>query len=504
MKRVSENVLAFSGVETDNGLLLKSEDDHITVEFDAKRDGYYTIELTYFHEETEALLKGETTYPDGETLLFFEGLPHGSTRSLINIFFKKGKNTIFLRAPWEEVVISGMNNLGIKEDFEYEVSPKTFTYFCDSPKVIKSMLKNYRKDILEVKTETGIKIPFMVSLKGNEETTASFVDVTLDAETVAGLGEGERTLIYCLDGGIESRQSVVVRKTTPKTEFKIISLDVGCANATLLMLPNGKNMLVDSSTKTGARDVVIPYLEKHSIKLDYYLLTHFHGDHSGLKDEILEKYRIEKPEQEKVDALVKADKESRENYLKGFGYLDSTMLCFYDRIDKIWDLGGVKIEVLNSRYYEDGNPLKIYRHPFVKNNEYNYENTTSVSFILDYNGFRYYHGADNYASAQNRQIADFAKMGREDELRCHYFYGNHHFICDTSMDFVKTLNPYFVFVPSDISLHCRSTYHYFYKRDVENYHFCNKRLLDTLIGGEVGNVRVCVNDAEDWYCETNV
>ena len=502
MKTFLQTVVDFCAEETETGLLLKSKAHYILFEFAVEKDGYYAMELKYFHEDTETLLKGENTYPDGTKTVFFHGLLHGTTHSVINLYLKKGTNLIRLCAPWEEAVICGMDNLGVVQNFKYEISPENVTFFCDAPRTVKVMLKNYRKDLLEIRAKSGVKIPFVVSTKGAEETTASFVDIVLETDAIANLGEGEHTLIYCLDGGIQTQQTLVVKKTTPKTEFKIINFDVGCANSTLLMLPNGKNMLIDSATDDGARDVVIPYLEKHSLNVDYYLLTHFHSDHWGLRDEILDKYGVEKPVQEKADEMVKADKQTREDYLKNFRYLDSTMLCFYDELHNIWDLGGVKIEVLNSRFYENGNPLNVYRYPFVKNNEHNYENSTSVSFMLDYNGFRYYHGADNYAFAQNRIIADFARMGRENELNCHYFFGNHHFICNTSPEFVNTLNPYVVFVPSDISIYCRSTYYRVYKEEIENYYFCDKHLLETLIGGEVGSVRVCVNNADDWYYET--
>ena len=395
--------------------------------------------------------------------------------------------------------------MGMAVEREYGISPKNSLYFCDAPKTMRMRLKNYRKELVEVKTDTGVAIPFEIKQKPLDDACTAFMaDVTLDDNVIKALGEGVYTLTYTLCDGTQINQTLTIRKKTLETEFKIVNFDVGCANSTLLMLPNGKNMLVDSATADGAREVVIPYLEKNSINIDYYLLTHFHGDHNGLMDEILKKYGIEKPEQEEADKMVKADKVTRENYLKNFKYLDSTMLCFYDELHNIWDLGGVKIEVLNSRFYENGNPLKVYNYPFVKNNEHNYENSTSVSFMLDYNGFRYYHGADNYAFSQNRLIADFARMGREDELNCHHFFGNHHFICNTSAEFVNTLNPCVVFVPSGDEIQCRSTYTCMYKNDVEKYYFSAKRLADTLISGEVGNVRVCVNDADDWYYETNV
>lgn len=502
MKTFSETIIDFCAGEKENGLLLASKDNYIDVDFTAEKDGYYAIEFNYSHEDTESLVKGEITYPDGTTAVLFEGFPHGSEKSVVNLFLKQGVSHMHFCAPWELVLVKDIKNLGLTESFEYRISPNNSLYFCDAPKTMQMRLKNYRKELAGIKTDTGVQIPFEIKQKPLDDACTAFMaDVTLDADAVKALGEGVYTLTYTLCDGTEISQTLTIKKETPKTEFKIVNFDVGCANSTLLMLPNGKNMLVDSATEDGARDVVIPYLEKNSINIDYYLLTHFHGDHNGLMDEILEKYGIEKPNQEEADKLVTADKATRGNYLKNFGYLDSTMLCFYDELHNVWDLGGVTIEVLNSRYYENGKPLKVYKYPFVKNNEHNYENSTSVSFMLDYNGFRYYHGADNYAFSQNRIIADFARMDRENELNCHHFFGNHHFICNTSAEFVNTLNPCTVFVPSGDEIQCRSTYTRMYKNEVEKYYFSGKRLTDTLISGEVGNVRVCVNSGDDWYYE---
>lgn len=502
MKVFSEKVIDFCAEEKENGFLLNSKDDYIVFEFMAEEDGYYGIEFRYSHEDTESLVKGEITYPDGTTAVLFEGFPHGSERSVVNLFLKKGVTRMRLCSPWETVLMKNVRNMGATAFFEYGISPKNSLFFCDAPKTMRMRLKNYRKELVDVKTDTGVQIPFEANQKPLDDACTAFMaDVALDSGVIKALGEGEYTLTYSLCDGTEISQTLIIRKKTPKTEFKIVNFDVGCANSTLLMLPNGKNMLVDSATADGAKNVVIPYLEKHSINIDYYLLTHFHSDHNGLLDEILEKYGIEKPEQEEADKLVKTDKVTRENYLKNFRYLDSGMLCFYDELHKIWDLGGVTIDVLNSRYYENGKPMKVYNYPFVKNNEHNYENSTSVSFLLDYKGFRYYHGADNYAFAQNRIIADFARMERESELACHHFFGNHHFICNTSAEFVNTLNPCTVFVPSGDEIQCRSTYTRMYKNDVEKYYFSGKRLADTLISGEVGSVRVCANGADDWYYE---
>ena len=308
------------------------------------------------------------------------------------------------------------------------------------------------------------------------------------------------TLTYRLESGKIFKQEVDVLETAPKTELEYINFNVGKGNSTLIKLPNGKNMLIDSGYDENAKEEIIPYLEKHNIKLDYYLLTHFHKDHWGLKDEILNMNGIEKPDQNKADELVKADKKERYSYLKSFGYLDSSMLCHYDELHEIWDLGGVTMDVLNSCFDENGEAMEVYNYPFFRINEHNYENATSVSFMLEYNGFRYYHGADNYAFSQERYMYDMIKQKRTDELSCDWFFGNHHFICDISPQFIITMNPEVVFIPNDAVYH-RSQYTKLYKNYVQDYDFYNKRLKETIVSDEVGSARVCVNGKDDWYYE---
>ena len=209
---------------------------------------------------------------------------------------------------------------------------------------------------------------------------------------------------------------------------------------------------------------------------------------------------IKKPDGKKCEKLIKKDKIKRYKYLKKFEYLDSTMLCYYDEIHNIWDLGGVEITATGSRYDENGNPQKEYHYSFIKNNEHNYENSTSVSFMLNFKGFRYCHSADNYGICQDRYMADIIKAGRENELSCDLFYASHHFVNDINAKFINTLNPEVVFVPNN-KLYHRASYTYYYKENVENYYFSHKRLRDTLVSGQTGNLKVSVTDKDKWYYE---
>ncbi|MBE6966386.1 MAG: MBL fold metallo-hydrolase [Ruminococcaceae bacterium] len=501
------NVVETNVMGTENGLLLQTNDDYFDFETTVPTDGYYDIAMGYAHDSWELYFKITVTYPDGRANIDDYSAVAGEVEFTAPIWLEKGKNLVRIRhaqtkkpvwsLPFE---ISYIENRGKTGMLPYRISPTKVTFFLDAPKTPQSLITNYKDKLVKIETTDGVELPFTTELMGDRLVTESMIRVYPDKEIVSKLPEGTHTLKYTLENGKVLTQEINVLETAPETGLEYINFNVGKANSTLIKLPNGKNMLIDSGYDANAKDEIIPYLEKHNIKLDYYLLTHFHTDHWGMKDEILEMNGIKKPDQDKADALVKADKQERYDYLKDFGYLDSTMLCYYDELHEIWDLGGVTMDVLNSRFDENGEAMEVYNYPFYRINEHNYENSTSVSFMLDYNGFRYYHGADNYAFAQERYMYDMIKQKRTDELSCDWFFGNHHFICDISPQFIITLNPKVVFIPNDKVYH-RSQYTTYYKKYVEDYNFYNKQLAETIVSGDIGSARVCVNSKDDWYYE---
>lgn len=68
-------------------------------------------------------------------------------------------------------------------------------------------------------------------------------------------------------------------------------INVGQGDAELIQV-NGKNMLIDSGSRTNEKDL-FNYLDKLKIKkLDYVIATHPHEDHIGNMDEVIDKYEI--------------------------------------------------------------------------------------------------------------------------------------------------------------------------------------------------------------------
>ena len=73
----------------------------------------------------------------------------------------------------------------------------------------------------------------------------------------------------------------------PSGTLRLTVIDVGQADALLLVGPDGATMLVDGG-KSGSDDEIERALEQAGVeRLDYTLLSHMHADHLGAMDEVL-------------------------------------------------------------------------------------------------------------------------------------------------------------------------------------------------------------------------
>lgn len=77
-----------------------------------------------------------------------------------------------------------------------------------------------------------------------------------------------------------------------KQDFKVVFLDVGQGDASLLKLPNRKVILIDG----GPNNLVLKRLGEnlpfYQRRLDLVILSHFHEDHIAGLIEIMERYRV--------------------------------------------------------------------------------------------------------------------------------------------------------------------------------------------------------------------
>jgi len=97
------------------------------------------------------------------------------------------------------------------------------------------------------------------------------------------------TCIICSVGAVVWTNLLI--KDQPK--LRISFLDVGNSDSILIETPEGKNYLLDGSTKTKGEDQVAPYLRYLGInKLDGVIMSHPDNDHIGGLSYILENFSV--------------------------------------------------------------------------------------------------------------------------------------------------------------------------------------------------------------------
>jgi len=73
-----------------------------------------------------------------------------------------------------------------------------------------------------------------------------------------------------------------------QASLQIVGLDVGQGDCTLIISPTGKTVLIDAGYTGKGTGTVIPYLQSRGIRsLDYTIASHYHVDHIGGMDEVV-------------------------------------------------------------------------------------------------------------------------------------------------------------------------------------------------------------------------
>lgn len=466
------------------------------------KSGFYRIGVRYTHSNWDAWLKLDITGETGETVTYIPPLPNKYSESIILVYLFEGVNRISMAPRFDQPV--SIREIFIVDEMpalEPRVIPTCDRFCLSSPRARRLVVVSYTGAPTKI-TAGNTEIPFEIEDKAlydhadpvETKEPPTYYHLRLHPDAVSCLGEGEHTLTIHLPENESIVYTLTVEKVRKEYAFQIVSLDVNHGNCVLLRLPNGKNLLIDTGTANCAEDVIFPYLDEQGITLDYCLISHYHGDHVGCLDAVLEKYPMAKPDETEMKKYLAPEcSDKRMEYLSNYQYLDNKLLCRYDRLDKIWDLGGVEITVLNSKYEENGDEAL----PGSRD-----ENGTSVSMIVRYNGFQYYHGADNHAPNQRKNLADFTAAGKLADLECHYMQANHHFHGDLYPEMIRAINPVAVVVPAHQAIFSRSAYMVDYVQGVVEADYENKRLKDTFVSYFSGTVLASVNSAEDWHYET--
>lgn len=102
-------------------------------------------------------------------------------------------------------------------------------------------------------------------------------------------------IILCLVGcadlpSLDKIRDIGGQNSAPneKGSLKLVFLDVGQGDSTLISSSANEAMLIDAGPPNAGRDVVLPYLKEKNIKgLKYIVATHYHDDHIGGIPEVI-------------------------------------------------------------------------------------------------------------------------------------------------------------------------------------------------------------------------
>ncbi|MDL5363858.1 ComEC/Rec2 family competence protein [Halalkalicoccus sp. NIPERK01] len=140
---------------------------------------------------------------------------------------------------------------------------------------------------------------------------------------------------------------------TPTDDFnealEIHTINVGQADATLIIAPSGETMLIDSGDWPNDGRTVLAYLDAHDIdRIDHLVTTHGHADHIGGHAAIIEHYETERNGIGAVwDSGVPHDSAAYDRYLTAIEEHDVTLYTTQEGDEIPFDNEATHATVLN-------------------------------------------------------------------------------------------------------------------------------------------------------------
>ena len=420
-------------------------DKSVSFSVTASKEGWYSFSYRYRSPEGESVSFFEKT--EGERAIGF-GLSKGWRIMKTAAFLHKGLNKLGYRADWGNTELDYFETA--ETDITPEITPRKNIFYKTAPADIWLTVKRYGSKIENITCDKNL-IPFTASDYPDFEDA---VCVKINAENISGLKTGGNRLDINFTGGKTVPFLLTVMESLEAGKLTIIAPYIEHGASVLFILPTGKTLLVDCGKNWVRDQILIPFFEKNNIThIDYFMITHYHDDHDGddKGETIKKKYKPEKI----------------------FDYNN----CVTGSVMKT---DSVSIKILNS--FADGSD----------------ENTRSISFRLEYNGFTYVHGGDTYAANQEKIMERFPE-----DIKADVFYANHHFHGSTSLDYLKRMEPALVLLQSEKAIYARSTYAELFKQEAVPYFIKNgKKFMEAIPALEAGAAVIRVNDKGEWTYET--
>jgi competence protein ComEC len=130
---------------------------------------------------------------------------------------------------------------------------------------------------------------------------------------------------------------------TEDSEMKIFFVDVQGGSSTLVMLPNGKTLLIDGGTQSVGGEIIVNLLQELNItKVDTVVATHPHRDHVGGLINVIRSF----PVGEILDPGIKVTDDVYNELISAINSSNTRHRAVHDGDEILLD-PSVKIEVLN-------------------------------------------------------------------------------------------------------------------------------------------------------------
>ncbi len=365
-----------------------------------------------------------------------------------NIYLEKGETTLELKPSWGYLDI---DYLSLEEpSLKYALTPQKNNYYLNHPRDLIIKLDNFKSAVTAV-TIDNKSLKFEQNDYPFEEKAAKLV---LAKENFTDLAAGSYEVLVILENGIRLKQNLKIQKQYKSVGLTIIAPYVEHGSAVIFILPDKSTMLVDCAKAQYRDQTLIPLMNQIGIDtLDHFFITHYHGDHdSGDRGE-------------KIKQLF---------CVKDF--YDYQSFNSGDTFKK----GGVNFKILNS--YAEGND----------------ENTRSLSFKMEYNGFVFVHGGDTYGVNQVKILERFP-----DDVAADVFYANHHFHGSVNVPYLRTMQPDAVIIQAQEAIYARSAYWEKYLLETRDYLLKTKNhFIENIVTLELGTVIFRINNKNDWTYDT--
>ena len=263
-------------------------------------------------------------------------------------------------------------------------------------------------------------------------------------------------------------------------KLSIIHFDVNVGDATLIITPDGRGVLIDAGKRGRGKNPIVDYLiraknDKRLTSLDYTIVSHYDADHLGGMDEVYNagwypevaaydrgNSNLRPFLRKKLINCKAVDIDIVENLAPWGGapnkYCPKSskgVTCQIAEYFSSVEAGGkrkemkagdvieldheIKITALIANAKDiDGNTENVY---FSGRRKDCAENDLSIGVLLEYGDFKYLLGGD-LTGDPNEKVADVEELIKDNVSNVDVYHVNHHgALTSSSIDFMEVINP---------------------------------------------------------------